>query len=261
MREDGRGRLLCTLRNPVGTIIGTMVVASFFCLVGSVFLFSSLPHTELLVVERNGREFMFHRAQLLAGRWPLSEHTVRSLGPCVARVEEDTDEGTTRYRVLVDIPEGAIPYGKLKTKRGEVERQVEQLESFFRFGFETRIEFREDVWWWFLSFFGLFGFGIGLGVMGLVAVADRWTFDRATGTATHQRLLLVPVSTRSWRRDEITVVRHTAETDADGDTFHRLLLVLRTGEGVRMNATSHAMREAPQLDEAARRICSYLGVA
>ena len=259
--EDGQGRLLCTVKCPAGTIIGALVIGGFFCLVGLVLLFSSLPHTELLVVERDGGGFTFYRAQLLGGQWPLYEYTVRSPGPCSARVQEDVDEGSSTYMVMVDTPEGTVPYGKLKAERVEVERQVEQLESFFRFAFETRTELREDFWWWYLAFIGLFGLGMGLGVIGLMAVTDRWTFDRTRGTVTHQRVVFLPITVRRWPWSDVAGVRHTTADDADGDTFHRLTLLLRTGGEVRMNTVSSAMRNAEHLDEVASRIRSYLGVS
>ena len=258
LNESTPGLLRVGFGMTIGARIGISIVGLFFIAVGSLFLFSALPHTEFLRLERSLDGIACTRGQALAGRWVLSEETVAMNPGCKATFEWITDEGETQYRMLIAGSAGFLYFGKTKSSLEAAKAVADRINEFLVEGFETRLEWSEEFWWWYLAPFGLLAWAVGLFALGLGNYRDAWSFSRLTGEAVRTTRAIIPLRHRRLLLSDVSSCKTVKRIDSDGDTSVNLALVLRTGEETEMSSVSHYLRDTASADEAASRINAFI---
>ena len=232
----------------------------FFLAIGGLFVFSALPHTDSLTLERRGDKVTAWKSQALAGRWKLnSSHSVFGVNT-TATVVEHEDEGSVTYQTVLDGDGGRWYFGKSLPDRNAAHRLAERINRFLADPQAGRFDWQQKTWWWFLLPFGLIGVGVGLAVLAFGNHQDRWRFNQIADEVTCRRCFLLFWKTRRWPIPEICrafVYRHT---DKDGDTFNNIRLELQDGKWVEMCTASHQMDTTEVLEGHVDRINRFLGV-
>lgn len=252
------GIMRVTLGMNLGSRVGISVVGLFFFALGTLFLFSSLPHTEFLRIERSLDEITCTRGQALAGEWVLFEERRTMQPDARATFEWITDEAETEYRMMIQGSGGDLSFGKTQSSF-EVARSVtREINEFLERPSGAHYEWTEEVWWWFLSPFGLIGWLVGLSALALGNYRERWVFDRITGTAARITWAILPVRHTQWLISDLVGCKTITREDADGDVRVNIALLHRSGADIAMSSVSRSQPRPERLEEAAARINAFL---
>jgi len=251
-------RLRVSLGATAGSRAFGSLVALIFVAVGSVFVLASLPHTELFFAERVEGGFRCERAQALAGRWVIASTRV-FVGPDArCEITRHEDEGSVTFQARVVSASGTLAFGKSKANLGAVRASVDAVNPLFATKGPSRIELRDDIWWWWIAPFGLAGMGLGGAVLAWLHGRDVWVFDRGTGRAERWFELLGRWRPRAWPLSELRGVTPVETTDHENDTVHNLELTLASGQKLNMASVSPPGAPSAPLADAARRINAFL---
>lgn len=259
--EPSPTELRVVLSLPPGQRFFVSLIGFFFAAIGCVFIFSSLPHTDFLTLDRQGDRVLAWKSQALAGRWPLNSAWTALGTNAGAGVVEHEDEGSLTYQTVLDGDGGRWYLGKSVANRAEPQALADGINRFLADQAARHFEWQKATWWWFMLPFGLGGMAVGLAVMAFGNHQDRWQFNRLGDEARCCRFFLAGWKTRRWPLRDFRRAYVYRHTDKDGDTFHNVRLELGGGEPVELGATSHQLATTTVLEEQVERINHFLGAA
>lgn len=257
--EPSPTELRVVLSLPPGQQFFVSLIGLFFAAIGCVFIFSSLPHTDFLTLDRQGDRVLAWKSQALAGRWPLNSART-AFGPnAAAGVVEHEDEGSFTYQTVLEGDGGRWYLGKSLPNRAEPQALADGINRFLTDKAARHFAWQKATWWWFMLPFGFLGTAVGLAVMAFGCHQDRWHFSRLGDEARCYRFFVLWGKTRRWPLRDIRRAYVYRHTDKEGDTFNNVRLELRGGEPVELCTASHQMATTTALGEQVERINRFLG--
>ena len=240
--------LALTLSRPFAEKVMGVVIGTGFAMAGIIFLFSSLPHREIISCERRGGQLVCTSAQIIAGRWTIDGRTLISTEGCISSVAQSQDKDGTSYRGIVEGPGGKLAFGKSEWTPAAVQPAVDRLNAFFADPARVRVEVTEDVWWWWAAVPG--ALALLLGVLAASSVNnEHWIFDSERAEilrATRPFRLRV----HRWPLSLADRAAIVAGHDGEGDPLVELRLHLRSGKSLLVASKSPRAEGARALEGA-----------
>ena len=253
--------LRVVLSLPPGQRFFVSLIGLFFAAIGCVFIFSSLPHTDYLTLDRQGDRVLAWKAQALAGKWTINSARA-TFGPeSATSVQEHEDEGSVTYQTVLEGDGGRWHLGKSVSDRAVPQALADGINRFLADQSARHFEWHKATWWWFMLPFGLGGLAVGLAVMAFGNHQDRWHLNQRSDEAVCCWHFLVWWKTRRWPLRDVRRAYVYRHTDKEGDTFNNVRLELSGGEPLELCIASHQMATTTALEEQVERINRFLGAA